>query len=431
VSASKHRWFIVAVFFMFMLIHQADKLVIGSLAPDIMDTFKITKTQMGLVTTGALIVGATFYPIWGYLYDRYARPKLLALASLIWGATTWLNAIAPTYPIFLGTRATTGVDDSSYPGLYSLISDYFGPTVRGKIYGLLQLTGPIGYLGGMIFAMTLSGPFGWRGIFYITGSIGLVLAVVIFFGVRDAPRGRVEPELAGVEQLHTYRFNWQTARELFKKRSLLLLFVQGFFGVFPWTTITYWIITYLQEERGYSDGAIQLTMTLAIVVLALGYPLGGAMGDWLFKRTPRGRAIVSAIAVLTGAILLFFTLNIPVANQGLFMVMLAVTALFIPFAGPNVVSIVYDITLPEVRSTAMSIQYFIESAGAALAPTIAGAIADAKGSSLRIAFLVICISTWLLCAIFFAAVAKLVPGDIATLHQQLEERAAYEQARQS
>ena len=274
-NASRHRWFVVGVFFMFMLVHQADKLVIGTLTPDIMATFKITKTQMGLVTTGALIVGAVFYPLWGYLYDRYARPKLLALASFIWGATTWLNAIAPTYPAFLGTRATTGVDDSSYPGLYSLISDYFGPTVRGKIYGLLQLTGPIGYLAGMMLALGLSGVLGWRGIFYITGSIGLILSVVIFFGVHDAPRGRVEPELAGLEEIGTYRFSWQTARELFKKRSLRLLFIQGFFGVFPWTVITYWIITYLQEERHYSDGAIQLTMTVAILVLASATPWEG------------------------------------------------------------------------------------------------------------------------------------------------------------
>ncbi len=197
-SASRHRWFVVGVFFMFMLVHQADKLVIGSLTPDIMDTFRITKTQMGAVTTGALIVGAIFYPLWGYLYDRYARPKLLALAAFLWGATTWLNAIAPTYPTFLATRATTGIDDSSYPGLYSLISDYFGPSVRGKIYGLLQLTGPLGYLAGMMLALALGGVIGWRAIFYITGSIGLVLSVVIFFGVHDAPRGKVEPELAGL-----------------------------------------------------------------------------------------------------------------------------------------------------------------------------------------------------------------------------------------
>ena len=43
-----------------------------------------------------------------------------------------------------------------------------------------------------------------------------------------------------------------------------------------------------------------------------------------------------------------------------------------PWASPNVISTVYDITLPEVRSTAVSIQYFIESLGAAFAPAIVG-----------------------------------------------------------
>ncbi len=103
--ASRQRWFVVAVFFFFMLLHQSDRLLIGTLTPDIMATFEITMTQMGAVSTGALIVGALFYPLWGYLYDRYGRAKLLALASFIWGATTWLNAIAPTFRAFLVTRA--------------------------------------------------------------------------------------------------------------------------------------------------------------------------------------------------------------------------------------------------------------------------------------------------------------------------------------
>ena len=29
--------------------------------------------------------------------------------------------------VFLVTRSSTGIDDPSYPGLYSLVSDYFGP----------------------------------------------------------------------------------------------------------------------------------------------------------------------------------------------------------------------------------------------------------------------------------------------------------------
>src|SRR4030065_2391895 len=129
----KYRGFVVAVFFAFMLLHQSDRLLIGPLTTPIMETYGINEVQMGYVFSGALLVSALLDPIWGYLYDRYARAKLLALASFIWGSTTWLSAIAPTYPIFVASRASTGIDDSSYPGLYSLISDYFGPSVRGKM----------------------------------------------------------------------------------------------------------------------------------------------------------------------------------------------------------------------------------------------------------------------------------------------------------
>jgi MFS transporter, Spinster family, sphingosine-1-phosphate transporter len=424
----RSRWFVVAVFFVFMLLHQSDRLLIGTLTTNIMATFRITMTQMGAVSTGALIVGAICYPLWGYLYDRYGRAKLLALASFIWGATTWLNAIAPNYKVFLITRATTGIDDSSYPGIYSLISDLFGPKVRGKVYGLLQLTAPLGFLLGMILALSLRDVIGWRGVFYITGSLGVILALVIYFGVPEPPRGGAEPEMAGLETVTTYKFKWPIVWGLFKKPTLLLIFVQGFFGVFPWNVITFWFFAYLETERGYTGVPLFVTMAVAVIVLAVGYPVGGALGDRLFQRTPRGRAIVSTIGVLAGAVLLYFTLRVPEANQWLFLVMLSFTALFIPFASPNVVSTVYDITLPEVRSTALSIESLIESAGAALSPLIAGLIADR--SSLGAAILLICVSTWLLCALFFIGVAIVVPGDIRTLRAQMQARAETEQALQ-
>jgi len=421
---SRYRWFVVFVFAIFMLLHQADKLLIGPLTTPIMETFGINKAQMGAVFTGALVVGAILYPLWGYLYDRYARSKLLAAASFIWGSTTWLSAVAPTYPAFLATRASTGVDDSSYPGLYSLISDYFGPQVRGRIYGLLQITMPLGYILGIVMASTLRDVVGWRGVFYITGSLGVLLSVLIFFGVREVPRGKSEPELADLEHIGVYRFDWKIVRELFHKRSLRLLFVQGFFGVFPWQVITYWFFNYLETERGYSTDAASATMGVAVLVLAAGYFIGGVLGDALFKRTPRGRLIVCTAAVLVGALLLPLTLSVPAENQTLFLVMLSLNALFIPLAAPNVTSTVCDITLPEVRSTTLAVQYFIESAGAALAPLIAGLIADR--SSLRDAILLICVSTWVLCSLFFAFAAYLVPHDIAALRQAMRERAERE-----
>ena len=130
-----------------------------------------------------------------------------------------------------------------------------------------------------------------------------------------------------------------------------------------------------------------------------------------------------------GAILMYFTLNIPVENTLLFGIMLAVTAVFIPMAAPNVVATVHDVTLPEVRSTALSVQYFIESSGAALAPGIAGLIADQ--SSLKMALLTICIATWILCGIFFLLVARYAPGDVHTLRHQMRQRAAAARAAQA
>lgn len=425
-KSTRYRWFVVAIFFSFMLLHQSDKLLIGPLTPAIIEEFNITKTQMGAVLTGALIVGTVLYPLWGYLYDRFARSKLLALASFIWGSTTWLSAIVRTYPGFLLTRATTGIDDSSYPGLYSLIADYFGPSMRGKIYGLLQLTQPIGYLVGMILALMLAPTLGWRNVFYITGALGLVLSVLIFFGVKEMPRGQAEPELQNLE-ISQYRFNWEQAKEVFKKRTMWFVFLQGFAGVFPWNVITYWFFTYLAEERGYDEGSILFTMAPIILVLAGSYFLGGTLGDWAFKRTLKGRIIVSSIGVLMGAVFLFFAINTPVGERGTFFVLMILTAVFMPLSSPNVIATVYDVTMPEVRSTAQATEYFIENAGAAFAPLLAGIIADA--SNLQTSILVICITAWILCFFFYLGALFFIDRDIGSLRGQMAERAAFERAK--
>jgi predicted MFS family arabinose efflux permease len=126
-----------------------------------------------------------------YYLNRYARARLLALASFIWGATTWMNAIMRSFGGFLVTRASTGIDDSSYPGLYTLVADYFGPNLRGKVYGILQLAQPLGFLAGMVLALIIAPMIGgWRTVFYITGALGLVVALFIYFGVKEMPRRR-------------------------------------------------------------------------------------------------------------------------------------------------------------------------------------------------------------------------------------------------
>ena len=427
-AIDKTKWVVLIIFFLFMLLHQTDKLLINPMAPQIYEEWQLSDTQWGAISTVALIVGAVFYPIWGFLYDRYARSKLLALASLIWGSTTWLSAIAPSFGLFLASRASTGVDDSSYPGLYSLIADYFAPKVRGKIYGLLQLTQPLGYMAGLVLATTVAVSIGWRNIFLITGGLGVILAFVIFLFVKDVPRGTAEPEFETIEQVGNFRFEWPKVKDIIRKKSLIMMNLQGFFGVFPWNTITAFIFIYLAEERGYAESEILQTMAPAILVLASGYFIGGAIGDFFFKKSTKGRVVVSLVGVLTGALLLFITLNIPIENKALFGIMLGLTALFIPISSPNVTSTVNDVALPEIRSTAMAIQYFIESSGAALSPLLTGIIADSLRRANNpyprgTAILIICISAWVLCGLFYYITTRFITKDIESLRSEMKRRA--------
>jgi MFS family permease len=423
-QSPRYRWFVVLVFFFFMLLHQTDKLMIGPMQQTIEDQFHITDREWGLVNSGALLVGTILYPIWGYLYDRYARTKLLAVASLIWGATTWFSAIAPNYRTFLVTRASTGIDDSSYPGLYSLVADYFGPHLRGKIYGLLQLAQPIGYLVGVIMALIVAPMIGgWRQAFYITGSLGLVIAAFIYFGVKELPRGQAEPEFESkcAEEIGQFHFSWSGAQEIFRKPTMWFIFLQGFMGIFPWNVIIFFFFGYLMTERGYDNSSVLITMAPVILILAAGYFIGGYLGDALFKRTNKGRILVSIVGVLLGAIFLFFAIHTPVEDRTTFFILMCLTALFMPLSPPNVIATVYDITLPEVRSTAQAVEYFIENIGAVTAPFLAGVLSVTYGKGNAILW--ICVTAWILCFFFYLGALFTIDKDTSKLRKQMAERA--------
>jgi len=403
-----------------MLLHQTDRLLIGPLTSMIMADFNLSELKMGGIITGSLILGSVFYPIWGFLYDRYARPKLLALASFVWAITTWLSALAPTAKLFLISRASTGIDDSSYPGIGSLVSDYFPPEKRSSIFGMLQFSIPLGYLLGLILALEFSPIYGWRIIYIFTGLIGLLLSILIYFGVKDVPRGFSEPDLTSFDQIQSTRLELPQIRQLFKIRSLRFLFLQGLIGVLPWQVITFWSFRYLEVERNYSPSTVSSIMIPAVLMIGAGYFFGGFIGDAIYKRTIRGRIIVSIISILLGAFFLSITLYQPLENVLSFRILLAITSFFIPLASPNIASSVYDIVLPEMRSTATSIQYFLGNLGSAFAPLLAGAISQTY--SLKTALLVISLSAWTVTAAILALSLINFKNDWNTMHQELKER---------
>ncbi len=216
-SQSRYRWFVVGIFFVFMLLHQCDKLLIGPLTTPIMEQFKINRSPDGISVHRRSDRRRHLLSLVGLLVRPLCTGKVIGSGILHLGSNHLVERHCTVLPHLLWPPAPPPVSTTlSYPGLYSLISDYFMPQVRGKIYGLLELTMPIGYLLGMILGLFLGGAIGWRGVFYITGSLGILLSVVIFFGVREPLRGGSEPELAELYPITTYRFDWATAWVFFR-----------------------------------------------------------------------------------------------------------------------------------------------------------------------------------------------------------------------
>jgi fucose permease len=114
----------------------------------------------------------------------------------------------------------------------------------------------------------------------------------------------------------------------------------------------------------------------------------------------------------------------PVDSRSTFFVLMCLTAVFMPFSSPNVVATIFDVTPPEVRSTVQSVEYFIESSGAALAPTLAGAIALATNK--QTAILSVCVTAWVLCFFLYLGALFFISADAQDLRDQMRKRADQE-----
>jgi len=420
--AHRYRWLVAAIFLAFLTMHTADQFIISAVASDIREEFKVGYLEMGLVFTATILVAAVLYPVWGYLADRYSRRLLASAAAIIWGLTTLVNASARSFEQFFATRLFTGIDDAAPPGIRSLLFDYFEPSSRGRAIGLVSASGPLGAIIGSILSLSLvSAGLGWRSSYYITGSVGIATGVLMYILVRDVPRGVSEPELSGRLKQDVYKASLRDLPRLLRNRSLLLIYLQGFFGVFPWNAITYWMITYMREERGLAPDDVSLIMVLWLLAMAAGNVAAGYLSDYVYRKSPRGRALMGAIVVYFSAVLIYLTMAS--RDYTSFLAFGVLTAFEIPMAGPAVSAAIGDVVEPELRGSAGSFASFFESAGSALSPTVVGYMASI-GGSLGEAITLISVVTWVLCGVFFTALSIVIPRDVKRLREEIGRRAS-------
>ena len=89
--------------------------------------------------------------------------------------------------IGVGIGEATGVAPA-----HSLLSDYYSAERRSTVLAILVMSGQLGTMVALVGGGWLNEQIGWRGVFYLFGGIGLVVAPLIYWTVREPPRGQLE-----------------------------------------------------------------------------------------------------------------------------------------------------------------------------------------------------------------------------------------------
>ncbi len=417
----RYKWKVLIILSAFLGIQATDAYILSAVSPQLIAEYHISYVTLGLLFSSTLVIATVLYPVWGYWYDKYSRKSLTAILALLLGSTTWLNALSRVFYQFFITRLLTAIGYPTPSGVYTLTSDYFEPKSRGKAIGFINAATPIGYLLGILIPLTIIGAgLNWRYSFFITGGISLIIGAMIYFFVKEIPRGNSEPELEGKLTSDIYKVKLSDLKKIIKKRSLLLLFLQAVFGTIPWNTISFWIITYMSIERKLPYFLIMIVMLVWIVMMVAGNVVSGYLSDFLFKKIPSGRVVLATIVVFLAAVLIYFTMYSPTFSG--FLVFGVLTAFEIPMAGPSVNAAVMDITEPELRGSALAYLNFFSAAGSTVGPFLGGVLGAAI--SLKYAITLISSVTWVAQGILFAILIFTMPGDVKKLREILKYRGA-------
>jgi MFS family permease len=423
-KASGRRWVFVLILFFFLVFHQLDINLLDRMDTQIRETLRASNIWLDPFFPLGLIITIVAFIVWGYLFDRQSRRVLISLSSLLWGISSWLMAISPTSGTFIVSNVLGGADNASYSGIYSLVGDHFGPRNRGKILGLFHLTQPLAFFLSILISNVNDGGIFWRWLFLFSGGIGILFVFLIYSSIKDPKRGASEPALAKIKLMGVYQLDRELAFEEMKRPSLLLIFAIGLFGIMPWSVLIAYIFPFLRDSCNCQVGVIYMDLIPALIAIALGYPLGGLFGDMIFRFKRNGRIWISLLGTLIPPICLYFAFQRAGSHDLQFGAMIIGMSFFLAFVWPNVLATIMDISLPEVRSTAISVVLLLQALGALIGPMLVSRIQGFTG--LGNAILFVCIGGWGMCFLMHLVLMVTLPKDIEALRQHLAYRSQLE-----
>jgi MFS transporter, Spinster family, sphingosine-1-phosphate transporter len=359
-------------------VNYIDRYVLPAVAPRIKDALSLTDTEIGFLGSAFLFSYFLTSPVFGWLGDRLSRTRLMAIGVAIWSLATAGGGLARSLVQMLFARGAVGVGEASYAAISpALISDYYPPERRGRVFAIFYLAIPVGSAVGYLLGGAIESHFGWRAAFFAVGLPGLLLALLTLTA-SDPPRGINDEPAAAAEAAGSYK---DSLRLLARNRDYVMA-VAGYAAyTFAVGGMSFWVPMYLSRERGMSLGEANYVLGTVTVVAGIGGTfLGGYVADILARRLQRAHLWVSGVSMAMAIPFAWVTFTTRDTTTFTGALLLAEFMVFLSTGPINVV--IVSVVPVAIRATAMAVSIFvIHLLGDAAAPLVIGAVSDRVGLS--------------------------------------------------
>jgi len=295
-----------------VLVNYLDRAVLGIAAPAIQAEFTLNPVLMGIIFSAfSWSYFAAQIPS-GILLDRFGVRAVYRLALIGWSLATLLHGLARGFGSLTGLRIALGLAEAPcFPANSNIVAAWFPRAERARaisVYTAAEYVG-LGFLTPLLF--WILDTWGWRTLFAVAGSMGLLLAVVWWRRYRDPhecqdlsdqERGFILAHGGATDKPPVPKFQLAAVRALSRDRQIWGLCIGQFSVYSTFVFFLTWFPTYLATERHMAWLTVGVFTALPYLAGFCGILFAGFLSDALLRHGC-SLDLARKLPVITGLIL--------------------------------------------------------------------------------------------------------------------------------
>jgi ACS family D-galactonate transporter-like MFS transporter len=252
----------------------------------------------------------------GIFLDRFGSRLTYFVALVCWSFFTGLMGVVRSLGTLVLTRIGVGVFEAPcFPANSRILATWFPQHERARansIYSFGQYVG-LGFLSLPLFWITQR--FGWRGLFFLVGGLGVVFGFAWWALYRDPNASRTvnQAELdyidaggGGEYKGAPLEFRWRHIAALLRYRQIVGASIGQFGGNSTQVFFVTWFPTYLVRARGMTFVQAGIMTSLPYIGASVGVLTAGVVSDAVLAKT--GSANLARKLPIVGGMLLAATI---------------------------------------------------------------------------------------------------------------------------